>query len=204
MQCHTSSFLNSQKPGFWLLLLLPRSTCFRWISVGVGGRVSPPGPSSPPSPPGSYSGLSLHRGSSYRPGLAWFGSVWCISESTVKNKIIVQKHPGTVFTAIVCCICRINLPCTTYVTVVHKKLNGYCNLFLNVHIIEKMQVCVYYHNKPKRKRECHSKNNDSLQKASWIYLSEKVKISKLSLHTASVRQKNQHYTNRIRNKAQDY
>lgn len=86
----------------------------------------------------------------------------------------------------------------------HKKLNGYCNLFLNVHIIENMQVCVYYHNKPKRKRECHSKNNDSLQKASWIYLSEKVKISELSLHTASVRQKNQHNTNRTRNKAQDY
>lgn len=47
----------------------------------------------------------------------------------------------------------------------------------------------------KEKRECHSRNCASLQKAKWINLSEKVKLSEDTLHTASVRQKNQHKQN---------
>lgn len=62
--------------------------------------------------------------------------------------------------------------------------------------VRQMQVCLCAfmstQTNRKEKRECHSRNCASLQKAKWINLSEKVKLSEDTLHTASVRQKNQH------------
>lgn len=62
--------------------------------------------------------------------------------------------------------------------------------------VRQMQVCLCAfmstQTNRKEKRECHSRNCASLQKAKWINLSKKGKLSEDTLHTASVRQKNQH------------